>query len=96
MAWRQVRVMFIPKPGEYDYTEANACCPISLLYFLLKMTEKLVDRHIRNCVLKEYPLHRNQYAYQTGKSIETAFHNVVTYPESIIEHKEIALGAFLI
>jgi hypothetical protein len=57
--------------------------------------EKLVDRHIRDGALKNYPLHRNQHAYQTGKSTETALHNVVTCIESAIEHKEIALAAFL-
>jgi hypothetical protein len=45
--------------------------------------------------LKEYPLHRNQHAYQIGKSTETALHNVVTHTENAIEHKDIALGEFL-
>jgi hypothetical protein len=96
MAWRQVRVMSVLNPGEPHHTEANACHPVSLLCFLVKMMEKLVDRHIRNCVLKEYPLHQNQYVYQTEKSIETAFHSVVTCIEGTTEHQEIALGAFLI
>jgi hypothetical protein len=94
-AWRQVRVMFIPKPGKPDYTKAKAYRPISLSSFLLKTMEKLVYRHIRDGALKNYPLHRNQHAYQTGKSTETALHNVVTHTESSIEHKEIALAAFV-
>jgi hypothetical protein len=93
-AWRQVQVTFNPKPGKLDYTEAKAYHPIRLSYFLLKIMEKLVDRHIRDSALKEYPLHRNQYAYQIGKSTETALPNVVTRIENIIEHKDIALGAF--
>jgi hypothetical protein len=93
-AWRQVRVTFIPKPGKLDYTEAKAYRPISLSSFILKM-EKLVDRHIRDGALKEYSLHRNQHAYQTGKSTEMTIHNVATGIESAIEHKEIALAAFL-
>jgi hypothetical protein len=76
--WRQVKVTFIPKPGKLDYTEAKAYFPISLSSFLLKTIEKLVDRHIRDGALKVYSLHRNQHAYQTGKSTETALHNVVT------------------
>jgi hypothetical protein len=54
-----------------------------------------VDRHITDVVLKEYPLHRNQHAYQVCKSTETALYNVVTGIEYAIEHKEITLGAFL-
>jgi hypothetical protein len=47
-AWRQVEMMFIPKPGKLDCTEAKAYCPISLSPFLLKMMKRLVDRHIRD------------------------------------------------
>jgi hypothetical protein len=58
MAWRQVKVTFIPKPGKLDYTEATACHPIRLSSFLLKTMEKLVDRYIRDGSLKKYPLHQ--------------------------------------
>jgi hypothetical protein len=78
-AWRQIKVTFISKPGKPDYTEAKAYLPISLSLFLLKTMEKLVDRHIREGAWKKYPLHRNQYAYQIGKSTETALPNVVTH-----------------
>jgi hypothetical protein len=94
MAWRQVRVTFIPKPRKPDY-ETKAYCSINHLSFFLKMMEKLVNRHIMGSVLKEYPLHQHQYAYLTGKSTEMALYNVVTHIESAIEHKEITLGAFL-
>jgi hypothetical protein len=95
MAWRQVKVTFIPRPGKLDYTEAKASRPISLSSFLLKAMEKLVERHIRDGALRIYPLHRNQDAYQRGKSTETALHNVVTHAEYAIDHRDISLGAFL-
>jgi hypothetical protein len=78
-AWRQVKVTFIPKPRKLDNTEAKAYHPITLSFFLLKTTEKLVDRYIRDGALKIHPLHRNQHAYPIGKSTETALHNVVTH-----------------
>jgi hypothetical protein len=77
MAWRQVKVTFIPKSGKLDYTEAKAYRPISLS-FLFKTMEKLVDRYIRDGALKIHHLHRNQHVYQIVKSAETALHNVVT------------------
>jgi hypothetical protein len=52
--------------------------------------EKLVDRHIKDAILKEYPMHLTQNAYQTGMFIETALHNVVTCTENATEHKKIA------
>jgi hypothetical protein len=86
---------FIPKLRKLEYTEAKPYHPISPLSFHWKTMEKLVDRHIRDDVLTMHPLHRNQHAYQTGKSTETALHNVVTRIESAIELKDIALEAFL-
>jgi hypothetical protein len=61
----------------------------------LKTIGKLVDRNIRAGAIKMHPLHRNQHAYQIGKSTETALHNVVTRIENATEHKDIPLGAFL-
>jgi hypothetical protein len=61
----------------------------------LKTIEKLVDRHIRDGALKEYPSHQNQHAYQIGKSTETTLQNVVTRVENAVEQKDIAIVAFL-
>jgi hypothetical protein len=63
--------------------------------FILKILEKLLDRHIRGGVLVEKPLHQNQFAYRAGMSTETALFQVVQRLEKCLEHKEIALGAFL-
>ena len=95
VAWREVRVVFIPKPGRSNYTEAKAYRPISLSSFVLKTLEKIVDKYIRDEALCIAPLHRNQFAYQTGRSTETALHVVVARLEKAIKYRELALGAFL-
>jgi hypothetical protein len=46
-AWRQIKLMFIPKPRKANYIKAKAHCPTSLSSFMLITMEKLVDRHIR-------------------------------------------------
>jgi hypothetical protein len=46
-------------------------------------------------VVKEYPLQRNQHAYETGKSTETTLRNVVTRIGVSTEYKELSLGTFL-
>jgi hypothetical protein len=43
---------------------------------------------------KTYPLQRNQFPNQTGKSTKAAVHKVVTYTDSTGDHTEIALVAF--
>ncbi len=92
--WREVRVVFIPKPGRGSYTLPKSFRPISLSSFLLKGLERLVERWWREGVLVERPLHNHQHAYQTGRSVETALHCLVGRIEKAIEAKEFALGAF--
>lgn len=94
-AWRTANVTVIPKPGRVTYTEAKAYRPISLSSFLLKALERLMDRHIRDGALTRKPLHEHQHAYQSGKSCETALHNLITRVETALHHKEIALSVFI-
>jgi hypothetical protein len=46
--WRQVKVVFIPKPGRNCYSGPRDYRPISLTSFLLKTMERLVDRYLRD------------------------------------------------
>ena len=94
VSWRHTRVVFIPKPGK-SLTQAKSLRPISLTSFILKILEKIIDKHTRGGVMVEKPLHQNQYAYRAGMSTKTALFQVVKSLEKCLEHKEIALGAFL-
>jgi hypothetical protein len=67
MGWRHIKVVFIPKPGK-PLSQAKSLWPISLLSVVLKTLEKFLDRHIRDGVLVEKPLHENQFAYRAGVS----------------------------
>ena len=92
---RQVKVVFIPKPGRNSYCGLRDFRPIRLTSFLLKTMERLVDRYLRNEILALRPLHPNQHAYQAGKSVETALHQLVVRAEKALDQQEIALFAFL-
>jgi hypothetical protein len=81
---------FIPKPGK-PLSQAKFLRPISLMSFILKTLEKLLDRHTRDGVLVEKLLHQNQYANRAGMSTETALFQVVHRLEKSLSHKEIAL-----
>jgi Reverse transcriptase (RNA-dependent DNA polymerase) len=105
-AWREVKVSFIPKAGRATQLEARSYRPISLMSFILKTLEKLVDRYIKESVLVNNPLHKYQYAYQEGKSTEAqqfalavsteaALHSLVARAEKTIDDKEFALAVFL-
>jgi hypothetical protein len=87
--------MFIPKPGRNSYSGPRDYRPISLTSFLLKATERLVDRYLRDKALAIMPLHPIQHAYQAGKSVETTLHQLVVWVEKAPDQQEIALGAFL-
>jgi ribonuclease HI len=93
--WAKVKVVFIPKAGGRDAEQPKSYRPISLTSVILKTMEKLIDLHIKTDFLNHRPLHCKQFAYQAGKSTLNALHHVVKRVESAIEHKEIALAAFI-
>jgi ribonuclease HI len=93
--WREVDVKFIPKPGKSNYSEAKSFRPISLMSFILKTLEKMIDMFIREKYIAATPFHKNQFAYQPGKSTEVALHHFVSKVEKSFEFKEIGLGSFL-
>jgi len=93
-AWCIAKVTFIPKPGKPDYTVAKAFRPMCLMSFLLKGLEKLVDQYLCSGPLTSLPLHPRQHAFQTGKSIESALHQLVGRIEWALDAKEYSLGVF--
>jgi hypothetical protein len=74
--WRMTRVIFIPKPGRDSYDQAKAFQPVCLSSFLLKILEKIMDRHIKDMLESNAPLHRNQFAYQSGKSTQDSLASI--------------------
>jgi hypothetical protein len=95
IAWRQVKVVFIPKPGRNTHSRPKDYRPISLTSFLLKTLERLVDTYLRDGALVHSPLHPHQHAYQAGKSTEMALHQLVVRVDRVLEQQDIALGVFI-
>lgn len=93
--WRKVKVIFIPKIGRSDFTDASSFRPITLSSFILKVIERLIEWNIREYIETRCPLHPAQHAYQKGKSTETALHSLVTRLEKCIGHKDVAFVSFL-
>ena len=57
--------------------------------------ERLVDRFLRDEILAFKPLHPNQHAYQTGKSVDTALYQLMARFEKALDQRKLALGIFL-
>jgi hypothetical protein len=93
--WHQVKVEFIPKPSRDSYGEPKDFRPISLTLFLLKTMDRLVDRFLMDQTLALKPLYPNQHAYQAGKSVEMALHQLMVWVEKVLDQQETALGVFL-
>ena len=93
--WHQVKVVFIPEPGINSYCGSRDFRPIILTSFLLKTMERLVDRFVRDETLALKPLYPNQHAYQAGKSVKKALHQLLVRIEKALDQQETALGIFL-
>jgi hypothetical protein len=84
MSWRHTGVVFIPKPGKPLF-QTKSLRPISLILFIFKTLEKLLDRHITDGVLVERPLHQNQFAYRAVVSTEMDLSQAVHRLEEALE-----------
>jgi len=93
--WQSSRVVFLPKPGKDDYSEAKSYRPISLTSFLLKGMERLIYWYLIEEPLREVPLHKNQYAYKANTSTEDALHALVSELEKAFFNGQIAIAVFL-
>ncbi|XP_055714430.1 uncharacterized protein LOC129808685 [Phlebotomus papatasi] len=93
--WSHARVVFIPKGGGKDPSSPKSYRPISLTSFLLKCMEKVIDLHLRQGILIEFPLHKTQHGYLSGRSTNTALSELIYAVEGSLEAKEVALCAFI-
>lgn len=93
--WQAVKVTFIPKTGKTDYTQPKAFRPISLTSFLLKCLERLIDRYVKDHLELNCPLNPKQFAFQAGKSTESALHILTDKVEYSLAQKEYAVCTFL-
>jgi ribonuclease HI len=93
--WRSTQVVFIPKAGRPSYDIAKAYRPISLMSFILKTLEKLLDKNIRIHDIKDTGLSPKQFAYQEGKGTETALHDIITTIEESFKKRETAIAVFI-
>lgn len=94
-SWRGTLVTFIPKAGKTAYDRAKSYRPISLISFILKVLEKLIDRGIREKYLKKNPLNTSQHAYQTGKGTDSGGHYLTDEIEKSITNQGVAIVVFL-
>ena len=93
-AWRDSKVIFIPKPGKASYTIASAFRPISLSNYLLKGLERLCVWRVDEALM-EYPIHDRQHGFRCDRSTETAISEVTNEIEKHIYKRQRTLGVFL-
>ena len=49
--------------------------------------ERLVGRFLRDEILASVPLHPNQHAYQAGKFMETALHQLAVLVKKVLDQQ---------
>lgn len=93
--WSSASVAFIPKAGKTSYDDTSAYRAISLMSFVLKTMEKLVDNKLRKVDGLDNKLHPAQHAYREGKSTATALDDAATILENCLAKGGKALGLYL-
>ena len=93
--FKEVRIIFIPKPGRDDYSVAKAHRPISLMNFMMKIMEKFLLWHHEDTILMSNPLEDEQHGFVKAKSCESAITNIVGHAEYAMARNEFATLALL-
>ena len=75
--WRDMKTIFLPKPGKEVYETAKSFRPICLSNFLLKALEKIIKLYILDNITAN-PL-TNQHGFTLGKSCDSALSSSVDY-----------------
>jgi hypothetical protein len=88
--WREMKIVFIPKPEKDSYQRVSSWRPISLTSFLLKLLEWLVDWHLRTPELIG-----SLKAHLRGVSTDAAIHNYIARMEKTLTTGAFAIGVFL-
>lgn len=83
ISWRDMKAVFIAKPGKLTYTDTK-----SLTSFLLKGLKRLVYRYIWDTCILRCLLHCRQHAYQEGKSTKATFHEHMSKIEKSMYEKK--------
>ena len=93
-AWRETKVIFLPKPGKEIYDIPKSYRPISLSNFPLKGLERLVVWKMDEALLSA-PIHPLQHGFTKGKSTESAISNTADFIEQQLFQDRHCLGVFL-
>ena len=93
--WRESRGVFIPKPGKNSYNRAKSFRLITLTSFLLKVLERMIYWHLNTSLGVDKLITQHQHGFRTGKSTESALHQLITKIERTIVEGQYALGIFL-
>ncbi len=92
IVWREMKVIYIPKPGKPDYSIPKAYRPITLSSYLLKGMEKVIKDKILPII---EPKMTNQFAFLKGKSTDTALSKVVDELEKNYLNKGVSAAVLL-
>ncbi len=93
--WQRSKVIFIPKPGKKDYTQARSFRPISLTSFILKTLERVWAWEVEKTTLIDNPLCDMQHAFRRGYSTESALSNMAEYIEKGMNSNGFAMAVLL-
>ena len=91
--WREMKVIFIPKPGKVQYDDVKSFRPITLSSFLLKGLERIVLWKLLGEKLSD-PLF-NQYGFTKNRGTDMALSDVVDEIEKTVLRGKHAIGCSL-
>ena len=94
-SWRQIKVIFIPKPDKPSYSIPKAFRPISLMSFMMKICEKLLLWEFEDRYLSVHPLENEQHGFRKSRSCDSCLSTMYEEVEHALIKKQFAVAVYL-
>ena len=94
-SWREVKVIFLPKPEKPTYAVPKAWRPISLMSFMMKILEKLLLWEFEDTCLSRKSLDHGQHGFRRGRSCDSCLSVVYQEVEHALIKKHYAVAVYL-
>ena len=89
------RVSFLQKPSKTDWSDPRSFRPISLCCHLWKLLERIIQFHLKDEGALVKPMHEHQYAFQKGKSTDSAISRTITELERGTLQNDYVIAVFM-
>ena len=89
--WNESKVIFIKKEGKKSYAEAGSYRPLSINSYIGKLVERLIEKRLRDHLIKNKILDEEQEGFQPGMSTTRYLYRLISQMKRFKQKKMVEI-----